>query len=146
MKKKEVLPKYIISLKGIKGLDIIEFNDEDGLRIGPLVTHSALVNHPIVKEKFDFLSETCFKIGTRQIRNMGTLAGNLCNASPSSDLASPLLVLEAELKIISFSGERTVPIKEFFVGPFKTALNDEEILKEIKIPKQSPPIQRLLYI
>jgi len=86
--------KVVISLNGIQKLNRIEWNDKEGLKIGPLVTHEALVNHPIVKEKFDFLSEACFKIGTRQVRNMGTLVGNLCNASPSSDASAPLLVLE----------------------------------------------------
>src|SRR4030043_1827894 len=88
MKKKEILPGVVISLKGIQKLDRIEWNDPEGLKIGPLVTHEALVNHPIVREKFDFLAESCFKIRARQVRNMGTLVGNLCNASPSSDASA----------------------------------------------------------
>ena len=137
MKKKEILPKYVISLKGIKDLDKIEWDENEGLKIGPLVTHEKIVNHPIVKQKYDFLSETCFKIGTRQVRNMGTLIGNLCNASPSSDAAPVLLVLGAKLKIVSLNGERTVPIEDFFIGPFKTILDPQEVLLEISIPK--PP-------
>lgn len=137
MKKKEILPKYVISLKGIKNLDKIEWNEKEGLKIGPLVTHNTIVNHPIVREKFDFLAETCFKIGTRQVRNMGTLIGNLCNASPSSDAAASLLVLNANLKILSTNGVRDVPIEDFFVGPFKTVLNSQELLVEVSIPK--PP-------
>lgn len=82
MKKKEILPKVVISLKWIQKLDRIEWDEGVGLKIGPLVTHEALVNHPVVRGKFDFLAEACFKIGTRQVRNMGTLVGNLCNASP----------------------------------------------------------------
>jgi carbon-monoxide dehydrogenase medium subunit len=135
MKKKEILPKVIISLKGIQKLDRIEWDDRLGLRIGPLVTHEALVNHPIVREKFDFLSEACFKIGTRQVRNMGTLVGNLCNASPSSDASAPLLVLEANLKLVHLYGERVVSLEEFFIGPFQTILDPQEILIEIQIPK-----------
>src|SRR5512139_3549922 len=64
MKKKEILPRVVISPKGIENLDRIEWDDTVGLRIGPLVTHEALVHHPIVREKFDFLSEACLKIGT----------------------------------------------------------------------------------
>ena len=138
MKKKEILPKVVISLKGIQKLDRIEWNDREGLRIGPLVTHEALVNHPIVREKFDFLSEACFKIGTRQVRNMGTLVGNLCNASPSSDASAPLLVLETKLKLVHLYGERVVPLEEFFIGPFQTILDPQEILIEIQIPKPAP--------
>ena len=138
MKKKEILPEVVISLKGIQKLDRIEWDDREGLRIGPLVTHEALVNHPIVREKFDFLSEACFKIGTRQVRNMGTLVGNLCNASPSSDASAPLLVLETKLKLVHLYGERVVPLEEFFIGPFQTILDPQEILIEIQIPKPAP--------
>ncbi len=137
MKKKEILPKVIISLKGIQKLDRIERDDKGGLKIGPLVTHEALVNHPIVREKFDFLSEACFKIGTRQVRNMGTLVGNLCNASPSSDASAPLLVLGTKLKLVDLYGERVVPLEEFFIGPFQTILDPQEIVAEIQIP--TPP-------
>ena len=135
MKKKEILPRVIISLKGIQQLDRIEWDDKKGLRIGPLVTHEALVNHPIIGEKFDFLSEACFKIGTRQVRNMGTLVGNLCNASPSSDASAPLLVLETKLRLVHLYGERVVPLEEFFIGPFQTILEPQEIVAEIQIPK-----------
>ncbi len=134
MKKKEILPKVVISLKGIPRLDKIEWSDQEGLRIGPLVTHEALVSHPTVREKFDFLSEACFKIGTRQVRNMGTLVGNLCNASPSSDASAPLLILEAKLKLVHLYGERVIPLEEFFIGPFQTILDPHEIVAEVQIP------------
>ncbi len=137
MKKKEILPRVVISLKGIQKLDRIEWDDKEGLRIGPLVTHEVLVNHPIVREKFDFLSDACLKIGTRQVRNMGTLVGNLCNASPSSDASAPLLVLETRLKLVHLYGERVVPLEEFFIGPFQTILDPQEIVAEVKIPR--PP-------
>jgi CO/xanthine dehydrogenase FAD-binding subunit len=138
MKKKQILPRAVISLNGIQKLDRIEWDDREGLKIGPLVTHEALVNHPIVREKFDFLSEACFKIGTRQVRNMGTLVGNLCNASPSSDASAPLLVLETKLKLVHLYGERIVPLEEFFIGPFQTVLNPQEIVAEVQIPKPTP--------
>jgi carbon-monoxide dehydrogenase medium subunit len=138
MKKKEILPGVVISLKGIQKLDRIEWDDREGLKIGPLVTHEALVNHPVVREKFDFLSEACFKIGTRQVRNMGTLVGNLCNASPSSDASAPLLVLETKLKLVHLYGERTIPLQDFFIGPFQTALDPQEIVVEVQIPKLAP--------
>jgi carbon-monoxide dehydrogenase medium subunit len=138
MKKKQILPKVVISLNGIQKLDKIEWHDKEGLKIGPLATHESLVNHPIIKKKFDFLSEACFKIGTRQVRNMGTLVGNLCNASPSSDVSAPLLVLEAKLRMVHLYGERTVPLQEFFIGPFQTALDPQEIVVEVQIPPPPP--------
>jgi carbon-monoxide dehydrogenase medium subunit len=138
MKKKQVLPKVVISLNGIQKLNRIEWDDREGLKIGPLVTHEALVNHPIVRKNFDFLSEACFKIGTRQVRNMGTLVGNLCNASPSSDASAPLLVLETKLKLVHLYGEKTIPLQEFFIGPFLTALDPQDIVVEVQIPKPAP--------
>lgn len=135
MKKKELLPKYVISLKAIQGLNKIEWNGREGLKIGPLVTHDALVNEAIVREKFDFFADTCFKVGTRQVRNMGTLVGNLCNASPSSDAAPSLLVLKTKLKVVHLYGERIIPLEEFFVGPFQTVLDPQEIILEVQIPK-----------
>ena len=138
MKKKEIHPKVLVSLKGIPNLDKIEWDDGGGLRIGPLVTHAAIVNHPMVRGKYNFLAETCFKIGTRQIRYMGTLVGNICNASPSSDAAAPLLVLEAKVKLLHLYGERTIPIEEFFIGPFQTVLDPQEMVVEIQIPKPPP--------
>ena len=138
MKKKEILPRVVISLKGIPKLDRVEWDDQEGLRIDPLVTHEALAHHPTVREKFDFLSEACFKIGTRQVRNMGTLVGNLCNASPSSDASAPLLVLESKLKIVHLYGERIIPLEEFFIGPFQTALDPQEIVVQVQIPKPAP--------
>jgi CO/xanthine dehydrogenase FAD-binding subunit len=145
MKKKEVIPKVVISLKGIPILDKIEWDDGGGLRIGPLVTHAAIVNHPMIREKYNFFAETCFKIGTRQVRYMGTLVGNICNASPSSDAAAPLLVLEAKVNLLHLYGERTIPIEEFFIGPFQTILDPQEMVVEIQIPK-SPPYSAGSYL
>jgi len=138
MKKKKILPKAVISLNGIKRLDRIEWDERENVGMGPLVTHDGLVRHPTMRKKFDFLCEACLKIGTRQVRNMGTLAGNLCNASPSSDASAPLLVLEAKLKLVHLYGERIVPLEDFFVGPFQTVLHPEEIVAEIRIPKLPP--------
>ncbi len=137
MKKKEILPGIVVSLKGIQKLDGIKWNDQKGLDIGPLVTHEALISHPIVRERFDFFCEACSKIGTRQVRNMGTLVGNLCNASPSSDASAPLLVLETRLKLIHLYGERIVSLEEFFTGPFQTILERQEMVAEVHIP--NPP-------
>jgi carbon-monoxide dehydrogenase medium subunit len=69
---------------------------------------------------------------------MGTLVGNLCNASPSSDASAPLLVLETKLKVVHLYGQRTIPLQEFFVGPFQTTLDPQEIVVEVQIPK--PPL------
>ena len=76
-----------------------------------------------------------------QVRNRGTIAGNICNAVPSADSAPPLLTLGAKLKLISQRGERIIKIEDFFTGPSQTALNNDEILQEIHIPHPPPNSQ-----
>jgi len=88
------------------------WDDREGLRIGPLVTHEALVNHPIVREKFDFLSEACFKIGTRQVRNM-ELWWQPLQCLPFLRRIGSLLVLETKVKLVHLYGERLSISKNF---------------------------------
>lgn len=133
MKHRQVTPKCLINIKGIPGLDKISL-DGDLLRIGCLVTHKELSNSDIIKKKYPVLAEASEAVGVLQTRIRGTLAGNICNASPSADTAPALLALDARIKISSSEGERTVKIEEFFTGPFKSILKDNEIVTEIEIP------------
>ncbi len=133
MKKKEIRPEYIINIKKIPGMDHILYNG-DGLRIGALTTHESIASSPLVKDNYSLLATACKKVGTPQIRNMGTIGGNICKGGPSQDTLPPLLVLDAELKLAGPDGERVVPIEEFFIGPFQTALHEAEVLTEIQIP------------
>jgi CO/xanthine dehydrogenase FAD-binding subunit len=137
MKQGKVRPRYVVNIKGIPGLDYIEYDGEQGLRIGPLVTLQSIAASPVIREKFGLLRTACNKIGTPQVRNMGTLGGNICNGGPSQDSLPPLLVLDTRLKLASTRGFRVVPIDKFFVAPFQTALDPAEILVEIQIP--APP-------
>jgi carbon-monoxide dehydrogenase medium subunit len=77
-------------------------------------------------------------MGSLQVRNLGTIGGNLCNASPAADTAPPLLVLNAKVKVRSINKQRLVPLQEFFMGPGKTTLTPEEILTEVQIPLIKP--------
>jgi len=139
MKKRKVNPQYIINIKSIPDLDYIRYDRENGLGIGAVTTHSAIADSPVIRDKFSLLAAACNKIGTPQVRNMGTIGGNICKAGPSQDTPPALLVLDAKVKLVSFSGNRIVPIDEFFVGPFKTVLQEAELLTEIQIP--TPPSQ-----
>jgi CO/xanthine dehydrogenase FAD-binding subunit len=139
LKRREIkAPEYIIDLKGIPGLDYIKYDEVGGLRLGALVTIHAAETSPIVQERFGVLFQAVESMASTQVRNRGTLAGNLCNAVPSADTAPALLTLEASLKLTSQEGERIVGLGDFFTGPNETVLTDEEILQEIHVPNLPP--------
>jgi carbon-monoxide dehydrogenase medium subunit len=138
-------PEYIIDLKGIAGLDDIKYDEAKGLTLGALVTIHAVESSPIIRQKFNVLFQAAQSMASAQVRNRGTIAGNICNAVPSADMAPALLTLEAKLKLISQQGERIVNIEDFFTGPDETVLTDEEILQEIQVPNL-PPNSRGVYL
>jgi len=138
MKEKEIRPKYLINIKTIPGLDKISYKDGDGLTLGCLCTLAEVGESRLVKEKFPILSQAALSIGAVQTRNMGTIGGNLCHASPSIDTAPPLLALGARVKLTGLNGDRILDLKDFFLGPNKTALNRDEILTEIQVPDRPP--------
>jgi CO/xanthine dehydrogenase FAD-binding subunit len=127
-------PEAIVDLKGIPGLDYIDYDKSHGLRIGALATIRSIETSPVVREKYPLLSQASVSIASIQVRNRGTIAGNICNAVPSADSAPPLLSLEARLLCVSKKRERIININEFFTGPNKNALEPDEILREIQIP------------
>jgi len=135
MKERIITPEYVIGLRGISDLDYIEA-DSDGVRIGALTTITALGKSSVIREKFPCLADVPGKMATVQIRNMGTIGGNLCNAAPSADTAPILICLGAQAKIVGPKGERVVALEEFFTGPGETVLGDGEILTEIQVPNQ----------
>ena len=138
MRQKKITPGYVVNIKGIPKLDYIRYSQERGLRIGTLATLQSIVASAIIKERFGLLWTSCNKIGTPQVRNMGTIGGNICNGGPSQDSIPSLLVLGARLKVVSLQRERIVPIDEFFIGPFQTAFDQTELLTEIQIPTPPP--------
>jgi len=137
IKKGEISPGVLVSMRGISGLDRLEF--EDGiLRIGATVTHRSVERSETVRRHFSALADAVDVLGTVQIRNVATIAGNICTAAPSADTAPPLLVLGASIKVLSPEGERTIPLEEFFKGPGETVLRRGEIVTEVSIPKLLP--------
>lgn len=139
MKRGEIkAPEYIIDLKGIPDLDYIKYDENDGLRFGPLTTIHSIEASPIIKEKFNVLAQAAYSMASGQVRNRGTVAGNICSAVPSADTAPALLTLEARLTIASHAGERTVNIGDFFRGAGETVLTNEELLLEIQAPNLPP--------
>jgi carbon-monoxide dehydrogenase medium subunit len=126
-------PKTVIDISGIKDLRYI-VDEGDKVRIGALTRMQDIVESPVIREKLPVLAEAVSMLGSWQIRNMATVGGNLCNASPAADSAPPLLVHEARIKLASIEGTREIPITEFFVGPRKTAMYKTELLQEVIVP------------
>jgi carbon-monoxide dehydrogenase medium subunit len=138
-------PKVLIDLKGIPDLDYIEIDEKDGLRIGAMATISSVAHSPQVRENFGILSEAASSIASTQVQNRGTIVGNICNAVPSADSAPALLCLGAKLSCVSSRAKRVIDIEDFFTGPNQTALNPDELVKEIRIPNM-PPKSKGVYI
>ncbi len=129
MRLKKLKPKALISLRNIK-----ELVRKEGLTIGAGVTHREIQQDDAIRKRFSALHDAVCRLGSTQIRNVATIGGNICNAAPSADTACPLLVLDAEVVLVSEGGERRVPLDDFFVGPGKTLLQKGELLKEFSLP------------
>lgn len=138
MKYKGILPRYLINVKRIPDLDQIHYDAQAGLRIGALTTIETIKDSPVIAHKFPPISQAAGKVGTLQIRNIGTLGGNLANASPAAEFAPVLLTLGASVKCAGPAGERLIPMDEFFLGPGKTTLHRDEMLTEVLVPNLPP--------
>ena len=134
--KKELRPSALISLRSIPGLTGIE--NSKIIRIGAMTSISALCKNQLLCEKYPVLIQAAKELGSVQIRNVATIGGNLCNGSPAADMAPPLLVLEAKVRLQSARKSRDLPLEKFFRGPGKTDLSPEEILTDILL---EPPGQ-----
>ena len=137
MKDRLLTPEYVISLEKIPGLDEITYDAEAGLRVGAMTRTRALEKHPTVRELYTALAEGAAEIGSIQIRHLATLGGNICHASPAADTVPALLVFDAQVKIASADGERTVSIDQFFTGPGRSVLKTGEIVTAFECPPRS---------
>ncbi len=140
LKDRKVEAEAVMSLDRLRELDFIRLEKGRGVRLGALVTHAEVAASPIIRRRFPDLAEACSQVGAVQVQNLGTVGGNLCNASPAADTAPPLLLTEALLTLASTRGERIVSIHEFFLGPRRTALQPDEILTDIFVPQ--PAVRR----
>ncbi|OQY00833.1 MAG: hypothetical protein B6I26_06025 [Desulfobacteraceae bacterium 4572_130] len=138
LKKGEIKPEYLISLRKIKELTKFFKDYKTGeLVISAMVTHASLEKSLIIQNKYPIIYDAVSNIGSLQVRNIGTIGGNLINAVPSADGAIPLIALDGIAVLYGSNGERFVKIKDLFVAPYKTILKPDEILKKIIIPKQA---------
>ncbi|MEM2908227.1 MAG: xanthine dehydrogenase family protein subunit M [Candidatus Hadarchaeales archaeon] len=130
-------PKYVIDIKGIEELHRFSWDEENGLTIGAAVTLNELIASPVVKKRFPVLWKGASVLADPIIRGRATLVGNICNASPAADTAPALLVLNAEVIAVSEKGQRVIQIREFFKGVKRTALQEGEFVKAVRVP--TPP-------
>jgi len=132
-------PGRLVDIGRIRELRGINQRADGGLAIGALTTYRDVLDSPAAL-RYRCLAEAVPNIGDVQVRNRGTVGGSIAHADPASDLPAVVLALSATLVARSAGGERTIPANEFFVGPFQTALRDDEILTEIRLRGASEAI------
>jgi len=137
MKDRLLKPGCVLDIKRIPGMDQLEYVPGEGLRIGALTTLRTIESSRMVKERFAAVADAAHYVASTQIRARATMAGNICNASPSADTVPILLALNASVKTFrNPPGKgRIIPMGEFFKGVRKTALIPGEIVTEIAIPE-----------
>ena len=133
-------PPLLIDPTRIEELRKIE--EKNGkISIGAAVTHSEIASSSLVKKYGGILSDAASEIGSPQIRNLGTIGGNIVNASPAADTIPPLMVLNAMGRVVSREGEKEVPLSELFKGPYESNLKPYELLAQITFEKLSPAMR-----
>ena len=134
MKRRAVVPQYLVALKNIPDLNKISYKKSQGLRIGPLATIRAVEISPEVKRYYPILSQAAATLGSIQIRNLGTVVGNVCSALPSADMIPSLVALGAQVKLVNGTGDRWVPVEEFITNVGRTVLAADELVAELQVP------------
>src|SRR2546427_10310632 len=136
MKFRLAQPAVLIDLNRISGLANIRENGD--LRIGALIREADLEANAIIRQRYPIIAETAAVVADPLVRNLATVGGNLAHADPANDHPATMLALRASVVAQGRKGERVIPIDEFFVDTFTTALGADEILIEIRIPKPAP--------
>jgi aerobic carbon-monoxide dehydrogenase medium subunit len=133
MKLRIARPGWLIDINHIPGLAYIR---EDGgyLRIGGLTREAEVESSDLIRSRYPIVHETAMVIADPQVRNLATIGGNLAHGDPANDHGATMLALEAEVVATGANGQRSIPVQNFFLSIFTTALEHDEILTEIRIP------------
>lgn len=134
LRQRMVAPTHVVSVSGIDAMRGIQFDPQRGLRIGALVKHAELARSEVVRSRYPVIAAMAAQVANPQVRNQGTLGGNLCYADPATDPPGCLLAHGAQVVLGSARGERLLPIEEFLVDYFTTALEPDELVVEIRVP------------
>lgn len=140
MRQRMLTPAHLVSLGRLEALRGITYDERQGLRIGALTLHAELARSPLVRARYPMLADMAGRVATPQVRNQGTLGGNLCYADPATDPPSCLLALGAQVVVSGRCGERVLAMQAFLVDYYTTALEPDELLTEIRLP---PPAAEL---
>jgi carbon-monoxide dehydrogenase medium subunit len=133
MKLRLAKPDALIDINGLTDLAYIRL-EGDSLAVGALTRHAALLASPVVAEHFPILTDAERVIADPVVRNWGTIGGSLCQADPAEDMPAALVALHASVVIRGSGGERTVPVREFHVGPYETVVAAGELMTAVRIP------------
>ena len=136
MRQRMLTPTHLVSLARIEALRGIDFDPQRGLCIGALSRHADVAHSPLVRAHCPMLASMASRVANPQVRNQGTLGGNLCYADPSTDPPGCLLALDAQVVLGSVRGERVLGIEAFLVDYYVTALEPDEVVVEIRVPPQ----------
>jgi len=137
MKLRLATPDQVVDLGRVPGLKGI--TERDGLlTLGAMTTHHEVETSPVVRGRCPLLAEAAGHIGDVQVRNVGTIGGSIAHADPAADYPAALLALDAKVRLVSAESDRTLPIQEFFVDTFTTALEPGEIVYEVQVPVEEP--------
>jgi carbon-monoxide dehydrogenase medium subunit len=134
MKLRLASPAVLVDIGRLADLSYVR-DDGDHVAIGALTRHHDVANAAALEEHCPIVSHTAGLIGDPQVRHMGTIGGSVAHGDPASDMPTVLLALDAEFTAKGPNGERTIGAGEFFSGLFETALNPDEVLTEIRVPK-----------
>lgn len=134
MRKREVSPDYVIGLKSVSELVGVRALADGGVTIGAMTTLRELLSSPVLRQKYGVLCEAAASIGGPELRNVATIGGNLAGALPCADLPPALITLGAHVRLDSRSGERLLPLEEFFPSFGTTAARPDELLTAILLP------------